>query len=92
MPTYDTILKFRCHQDLIDRLSRIAAARRRSLPDMCRIIMEDYLSLEEQTALNEPSPAWRANPVTAVGEHLLGTGTAAAAKPAPRSKPKPKPE
>ena len=44
----DAILKFRCEQSLIDRLEAIAKAQRRDLPDLCRIIMEDYAVAQEE--------------------------------------------
>jgi len=57
----DDMIKFRCQSHLKDRLKRLADETRHSFSDMCRIMLEDYITAQEK-ALNLPPlppPGWK---------------------------------
>lgn len=61
--SFDDLIKFRAPGELAARLERIAQARRRKLPDLLRIVLEDYAADEEKQlglpALKETSPPYK---------------------------------
>jgi hypothetical protein len=46
--SYDDLIKFRSTSDLVARLERIAKQQRRDLPDLLRLVLEDYAKEQEQ--------------------------------------------
>lgn len=47
MPGFDAVVTFRCHRSLTLRLARLAEKARRDLPNLLRLITEDYAAAEE---------------------------------------------
>lgn len=61
--SYDDLIKFRSTSLLVKRLERIAVEQRRDLPDLLRIVLEDYAKAQEQQlGLSEETTPYHAEP------------------------------
>ena len=55
----DDLIRIRCDHRLKNKLEKLAAADRRELSQMVRVILEDYVAAQEQMALKEASPEYK---------------------------------
>lgn len=49
------LLKFRCSASLVRRFEKVAARDRRMIPDLMRIMIEDYLAVREPEPTKHPN-------------------------------------
>jgi len=52
-------IRFRCPRQWVEALEKIAKDQRRELPELCRIIVEDYLEQQEALLASPPSSTKR---------------------------------